>query len=95
MARTSSLGQTAGAENRRESALESGEIASPYGQGAGGLPADLATARRNALGEKLGAPLSRLLASRAGRAHALQLPKRIKRGERDEFEAHQVRLAER
>jgi hypothetical protein len=27
--------------------------------------------------------------------HSLQLPKRIKRSERDEFEAHQVRLAER
>ena len=27
--------------------------------------------------------------------HALQLPKRIKWSERDEFEAHQVRLAER
>ena len=29
------------------------------------------------------------------RGHALQLPKRIKWSERDEFEAHQVRLAER
>src|SRR6266851_10513517 len=27
--------------------------------------------------------------------HSLQLPKRIKRSERDEFEAHQVGLAER
>jgi hypothetical protein len=27
--------------------------------------------------------------------HSLQLPKRIKRSQRDEFEAHQVRLAER
>src|ERR1700730_8355634 len=65
------------------------------GQGAGRLPADLATARRNAPGEKLGARLSRLLGSRAGRAHALQVPKRIKRSEWDEFEAHQMRLAER
>src|ERR1700757_3472279 len=29
------------------------------------------------------------------RGHAFQLPKRIKWSERDEFEAHQVRLAER
>ena len=29
------------------------------------------------------------------RGHALQLPKRVKWSERDEFEAHQVRLAER
>jgi hypothetical protein len=29
------------------------------------------------------------------RGHALRLPKRIKWSERDEFEAHQVRLAER
>src|SRR5580693_1653412 len=64
---------------------------------ANGMPdgPQLATARRNTPGRKLGALLSRLLASRAGRAHALQLPKRTKRGERDEFEAHQVRLAER
>src|SRR3984893_13526433 len=95
MARTSSLGQTAGGGESGRDRTRERLIRCLMGQGAGRLPPDLASARRNAPGEKLGAPLSRLLGSRAGRAHALQLPKRIKRGERDEFEAHQVRLAER
>jgi hypothetical protein len=33
--------------------------------------------------------------SRRPSGHALQLPQRVERSERDQFEAHQVRLAER
>jgi homoserine dehydrogenase len=42
MARTSFLGQTAGAENRLEIVLETGEIVRLAGQGAGRLPTTLA-----------------------------------------------------